>query len=226
MSSLRTTVNTNQVMIFDTWTGMPINVSADFWCDCSKKRKIWLFILSSMPADRWVSEAAKIQAGETDHRGSGLRSGSPTSDRVSICLGDQELSGRMPETRGKAQDLRVFRFLRDAVAEGQTSLEQVARTFVAQNKRRGLAVVVSDLYDPAGFERGINVLRFGKFDVLVIHMTDEKEAKPGLAGDVLVYDCETGEEREVTVTNKMSANTRARTRNTSPTSSDSAPKSK
>jgi hypothetical protein len=28
--------------------------------------------------------------------------------------------------------------------------------FAAENKRRGVAIVVSDLYDPAGFERGLN----------------------------------------------------------------------
>ncbi len=33
--------------------------------------------------------------------------------------------------------------------------------------------------------------------------TDPAEAKPKLSGDVLVYDCETGDEREVTVTAKV-----------------------
>ena len=79
------------------------------------------------------------------------------------------------------------------------------KTFVAQNKRRGLAVLVSDLYDPRGFEKGINVLRYNKFDPFVVHVVDPSEAKPKLNGDVLVYDCETGDEREVTVTAKVLA---------------------
>ena len=78
------------------------------------------------------------------------------------------------------------------------------KTFVAQNKRRGLAVLVSDLYDPAGFERGINVLRYNKFDPFVVHVVDPAEAQARrCSGDVLVYDCETGDEREVTVTAKV-----------------------
>jgi hypothetical protein len=77
------------------------------------------------------------------------------------------------------------------------------KTFVAQHKRRGLAVVLSDLYDPAGFERGINVLRYAKFEPFVIHLVDGADAKPELRGDVRVYDCETGDEREVTVTAKV-----------------------
>lgn len=121
-------------------------------------------------------------------------------DRVSIVTANEKLSGRMPETRGKARIFKVFRFLQNAKGAGATSLESSLRTFVAQNKRRGLAVVLSDLYDPAGFERGLNVLRYNKFDPFVIHITDKTEAEPKLSGDVLLYDCETGAEREVTVT--------------------------
>ena len=78
------------------------------------------------------------------------------------------------------------------------------KTFVAQHKRRGLAVLVSDLYDPAGFERGINVLRYNKFDPFVVHVVDPAEARPKpRAATSLVYDCETGDEREVTVTAKV-----------------------
>jgi hypothetical protein len=64
-------------------------------------------------------------------------------------------------------------------------------------------VLISDLYDPAGFEKGINVLRYNKFDVFVVHVVDPAEGKPKLNGDVLVYDCETGDEREVTVKAKV-----------------------
>ena len=79
-------------------------------------------------------------------------------------------------------------------------LNDALKAFVAQNKRRGLAVLISDLYDPEGFEKGINVLRYNKFDPFVIHVVDRNEGRPKLNGDVLLYDCETGEDREVTVT--------------------------
>jgi hypothetical protein len=64
-------------------------------------------------------------------------------------------------------------------------------------------VLISDLYDPRGVERGVNVLRYNKFDTLLVHVVDPADAKPDLQGDVLVYDCETGDEREVTVTAKV-----------------------
>jgi uncharacterized protein (DUF58 family) len=124
-------------------------------------------------------------------------------DRVSVVTTSDRVMARMPETRGKARIFKVFRFLRGVAADGQTDLGDAMKTFVAQHKRRGLAVLMSDLYDPAGFERGINVLRYNKFDPFVVHVVDPAEARPKLHGDVLVYDCETGEEREVTVTAKV-----------------------
>ncbi|HEX3770822.1 MAG TPA: DUF58 domain-containing protein [Polyangiaceae bacterium] len=124
-------------------------------------------------------------------------------DRVSIVTTSDRVLERMPETRGKARIFKTFRFLRSVGAEGTTHLGDAMKTFVAQHKRRGLAVLVSDLYDPQGFERGINVLRYNKFDPFVVHVVDPAEARPRLQGDVLVYDCETGDEREVTVTAKI-----------------------
>jgi uncharacterized protein (DUF58 family) len=126
-------------------------------------------------------------------------------DRVSLVTTSDRVMDRMPETRGKARIFKVFRFLREAPAEGTTDLGDALKTFVAQaqKKGRGLVVLVSDLYDPRGFEKGINVLRYNKFDPFVVHVVDPSDAKPKLHGDVLVYDCETGDEREVTVTAKV-----------------------
>ncbi len=124
-------------------------------------------------------------------------------DRVSIVSTTDKVMDRMPATRGKARIFKVFRFLRELEPEGHTDLGDAMKTFVAQNKRRGLAVLISDLYDPQGFEKGINVLRYNKFDPFVVHVVDKEESKPKLSGDVLLYDCETGDEREVTVTAKV-----------------------
>ncbi len=124
-------------------------------------------------------------------------------DRVSIVSTSDRVMDRMPQTRGKARIFKVFRFLRELEPGGATDLGDALKAFVAQNKRRGLAVLISDLYDPAGFERGINVLRYNKFDPFVVHVVDKREARPKLHGDVLLYDCETGDEREVSVTAKV-----------------------
>ena len=124
-------------------------------------------------------------------------------DRVTIVGVTDAVDSRMPTTRGKGQIFKVFRFLSELTADGTTDLREGLRTFVARHKRRGLAVLISDLYDPAGLEAGINVLRHNKFEPYVLHVVDPRDAHPPLSGDVMVYDCETGDEREVTVTSTV-----------------------
>jgi uncharacterized protein (DUF58 family) len=121
-------------------------------------------------------------------------------DRVTIVGVTDQVPQRLPTTRGKGRIFTAFRFLESLSPTGVTDLGEALRAFAAQHKRRGLAVLVSDLYDPAGFENGINVLRFEGFEPYVIHLVDSREAAPPLDGDVMVVDCETGDEREVTVT--------------------------
>jgi uncharacterized protein (DUF58 family) len=104
-------------------------------------------------------------------------------DRVTVVGVNDGVISRMPTTRGKGRIFKVFEFL--------SKLE------------RGLAVLFSDLYDPAGFEAGINMLRFNKFEPYVVELVDPSESRPALKGDVRIYDCETGEERELTVTDGM-----------------------
>ena len=126
-------------------------------------------------------------------------------DRVAIIGVSDEVVSQMQPARGKARIFKVFQYLRSLEPGGTTNLADAVTKVVAQHKRRGLAVLVSDLYDPAGFERGINVLRYNKFEPYVLHVVDPADAKPRLRGDVHVYDYETGDEREVTVTDAVLA---------------------
>jgi len=124
-------------------------------------------------------------------------------DRVSILPFSQKVLGRLPPARGKNRIFRVFEFLRAVEIGGTTDLAEAAKIFVGQNKRRGLAVVISDFYDPKGFEEGINTLRYNKFEPFVLQVYDQKEAAPNLHGDLALVDCETGELREVTVSKSL-----------------------
>lgn len=124
-------------------------------------------------------------------------------DRVSIVPFADRLHARLQPARGKGQIFKVFDFLRKAPAGGVTRLGPAATQFVHQTRRRGMVVVISDFYDPVGYEEGINVLRYHRFEPFVIQVYDEKEANPPLRGDLTLVDCETGEPKEVTVSAKL-----------------------
>ena len=121
-------------------------------------------------------------------------------DRVSVVPFSSKLDQRLPPTRGRDQIFKVFEFLQSVEPAERTRLEQAFETFVNQHDRRGMAVVVSDFYDPEGFEEALNYLRYHRFDPVVIQLFDERELDPELAGEVEVVDCETGDVRQVTVT--------------------------
>jgi uncharacterized protein (DUF58 family) len=124
-------------------------------------------------------------------------------DRVAIIPFADRLVGRLPPSRGKNRIFRVFDFLRKCDIGGKTQLAECMKDFVTQNKRRGLAVVISDFYDPVGFEQGINTLRYHKFEPFVLQTYDLREASPALHGDLTLVDCETGDTREVTVSKSL-----------------------
>ncbi|PJB49316.1 MAG: DUF58 domain-containing protein [Deltaproteobacteria bacterium CG_4_9_14_3_um_filter_63_12] len=124
-------------------------------------------------------------------------------DRVCIVPFNAQLAGRLPPSRGKGQIFKVFDFLQDLNEGKQTLMYEAFKSFVAQNKRRGIAVVISDFYDPGGYDAALNLLRYQKFETYCIQIYDDLELRPGLRGDIELVDCETGERRSVTVTPKL-----------------------
>ncbi len=126
-------------------------------------------------------------------------------DRVSITALRDQVVTRLAPTRGRNRIFTVFDFLRPLKADGGTNLTDAIGAFVAQNKRRGVAILVSDLYDPAGFEAGINRLRYARFEAHVLHLVDAAEATPPLHGELELVDAESGGSRQVTVTPRLLA---------------------
>jgi uncharacterized protein (DUF58 family) len=126
-------------------------------------------------------------------------------DRVSIVPFGGPARDRLPPSRGKGNIFKVFRFLSELAPDGRTELSRALESFVHQTKRRGLAVVISDFYDPAGYADGLNLLRYHRFEPTVVQVWSEREARPKLRGDVELIDVETGERREVTVSERALA---------------------
>ena len=122
-------------------------------------------------------------------------------DRVSLVPFNHGVIDRMPLCSGRGQIYRVFHFLEKLEAKEETSFEEAFRTFAVQN--RGVAVVLSDMYNPEGYEQALNFLHFQQFETYVIHLTDPSEFQPNHRGDVDLVDTETGERLSMTLTPKV-----------------------
>jgi uncharacterized protein (DUF58 family) len=133
-------------------------------------------------------------------------------DRVAVTTVGEALGAGLPPARGKGHIVRVLRFLEEARAAGRTSLAAAARAFLARHERhrRGLVVLVSDFYDPAGYREAIDLLRYGRFEIVALQISAPEEVRPALRGDVTVRDVETGDERDVTISPRALAAYEAR----------------
>jgi uncharacterized protein (DUF58 family) len=126
-------------------------------------------------------------------------------DRVSLLAFGGGLRARLPAARGKGQIFKMLDFLSGLRPEGPTELNTALSSFVHQTSRRGVAVVISDFYDPAGYEEGLNLLRYHRFEPTAIQILDPREATPQLRGDLEIVDMETGELRQVTLSPRLCA---------------------
>ena len=124
-------------------------------------------------------------------------------DRVAVSAFGGDLLADFPLTRGKARILPLLKFLEGLRPDGRvTDLARVAAGFVHRSQRRGLVVLISDLYDPNGFERGLDILRHHGYEPHLLQLFDRREADPKLLGDLELFDVETGTLRKVTITER------------------------
>lgn len=121
-------------------------------------------------------------------------------DRVSLFAYASDLVRELPSQRGRGRIFKVFHFLSDIEPGHTTNARAAFTTFVARPRARGVAVVMSDFLDPAGFVAGLDVLRFYRHDVCAVHVLTREDVEPDLRGDLALVDLETAERRDVAIT--------------------------
>jgi uncharacterized protein (DUF58 family) len=165
------------------------------------------FLLDASASMRWTPESGgRISKFDQARRiaASLAYIGLANLDRVNVHFFASRLEEDLGLCRGKGQFHKVLDFLRQAPAlEGATHLSSCLRTFSQRMKRRGLVFVLSDLFDPQGFEEGLALLRHQQFELHVIHILDPLELRPAATGDLRLIESETGEAYEVTASESL-----------------------
>jgi uncharacterized protein (DUF58 family) len=127
-------------------------------------------------------------------------------DRVAILAYSDKIVGEIPLTRGKSRVLSLLSFLEKLQTTGSdTDLARVVSGFIHRPQRRGLVVVVSDFFDPRGFEPALDQLRHRKYEPHLVQVYDQREAEPTNLGDVELFDLETDQLEKVTITERAIA---------------------
>jgi len=120
-------------------------------------------------------------------------------ERVGVGILRDRATEGWPPARGRNQVVALLDFLGHVTPGGPTRLNEALGQYALRAREPGLAVVMSDLLDPQGFESGIRALLERRFDVHVIQILDPAELNPDLVGDLRLYDAESGEARDVTM---------------------------
>jgi uncharacterized protein (DUF58 family) len=120
-------------------------------------------------------------------------------ERVGVGVLREQVAEGWPPTRGRNQFVALVDFLSGVTAGGGTALNGGVANYAMRAREPGLAVVMSDLLDPRGYETGLRALLERRFDVHLIHLLDPEEMSPEVGGDLRLIDSETGEVRELTV---------------------------
>ncbi|MFQ6131201.1 MAG: DUF58 domain-containing protein, partial [Armatimonadota bacterium] len=129
-------------------------------------------------------------------------------DRVGMAAFSDRLHQVFPTCRGRHNAHRMLEFLSKAEVGGRTDLNRSLSEWALRSRRPGVAVVVSDFFDEADFERGFMALLSNRYEVNVIHVLDDFELNPDIRGDLRLVDVETQAQREVTVSGSMLASYR------------------
>jgi len=129
--------------------------------------------------------------------------GLANSDRVAVGAFAHDVVEVFPPTRGKGMMFRLFDFLANLQAGGETSLSTSFRSFSLRNKGRGVVVIISDFFDPSGYETALKFFLAKRVDIFLLHILSPQEAEPELTGDLRLTDCETGSDVEVSISAPM-----------------------
>lgn len=123
-------------------------------------------------------------------------------DRVGLAALSGPEAATLRPKRGKQSAFGIFEWLKSVKPSGQTQLADSLRDFSLRTSRPGLAIVISDFFDP-DYQKGLSALISRKFELTVLQVLDQDEAEPPLVGDLMLVDSETDARREVTITQSL-----------------------
>lgn len=106
--------------------------------------------------------------------------------------------GALRSVRGRKSALQFLKSLEALTAGGSVEFDATLRRGALEARHSGLAVVLSDFLDPAGYENGLNALLGRGFQVDIVQILSPEELNPAVFGDLRLVDAETGVIQEVT----------------------------
>ena len=115
----------------------------------------------------------------------------PFADRLRVAL---------PAKSGNVRKLRIADALAAQTPGGATDFVASLGKFARMGLRKGLLVVVSDFFDADGIGAVQQSLARQRHRLVLVQLVRKSDRAPELQGDLLLRDCESGQEHDVSVT--------------------------
>ncbi|MBN2090451.1 DUF58 domain-containing protein [candidate division KSB1 bacterium] len=116
-------------------------------------------------------------------------------DAVGLLTFDEKIRNYLPPRSIKSYLFQILQQLENTKTGAQTNISQILHEMAERIKRRGLIILISDLFDePATVLSGLKHFRHRNHDVILFHLLDPMERTFNFKKDAIFVDLETDEE--------------------------------
>ncbi len=106
---------------------------------------------------------------------------------------------RWSRRESTASAAAMVRAINSLEAGGTTDIDAALGSYTNLGNHRGVAVMISDLLSPQGYQSGLERLSRAALRPVVIHLLSPEELNPTLEGDLELLDTETGDTVQVSI---------------------------
>jgi uncharacterized protein (DUF58 family) len=124
-------------------------------------------------------------------------------DRVVVHGMADHLTTIVDSARGRGQSFRFLRSLEEAEVYGKdTDFSSCVRSFEARTRKKGVVLVVSDFFHPAGYSEAMKLLQYRGHDVFFLQTLAPSDLECLWLGDLEIECVETHQLERVTIREK------------------------
>lgn len=128
-------------------------------------------------------------------------------DSVSLFPFSGQMNMQLKALSGKNNIMRLAGHLAEYQAQEHTALAESVQQLASLKLRQGLAVIVSDFFDPAGIDVVISSIRQLRHKILLVQLTRNYDADPllhpDMHGDIRLDDAESGHYTDLSITTEL-----------------------
>ncbi len=116
-------------------------------------------------------------------------------DKVGLTSFAHKILDVRSPSRGKRKYPELLHFLLSQSLSHGTDVNGSLSEYASISKSTGIVLVISDFFDPKGYEEGLKALTYRNFDIHAVQVLDHQELFWSKTGNISLRETETGEKK-------------------------------